>query len=466
MTTRITVAILLITWTIIIVCFSAAYLTARESLLTMLDDTLTARAFAALDYHLHPLGATETLLPPGDTYVIHDSRGVVDKESSTDRPTVYEPVVTHRWFETRADGKRYRAITVGLIPAGAKPILEPGATTITWSRPSKQFEDLADYLIMVLSSLGMFCGLATGWVALKVSRTALKPLTNTADVIAAIDEKNLSQRIDEQKLPVELVPMTHRLNEMLERLERVFTQRKQFLADAAHELRTPTAALLTTLEVSLRRQRDHKSLQGTIESALTDAKLLRRLVDKLMEQARSDHALERPVFEELDVAALLKSCLATVEPVATEKQVTLSADYPAEIPFNTQRDRLQSVVLNLLTNAIEYNHAQGSVELHCSQDDAGIIISIRDTGQGISAEALPHVFEPFYRADRQKQGDTEHLGLGLFLVQSHIKALGGKCAIESAKDHGTTVRVTLPAIQAPPPQAPIEAKAPTLAGRD
>jgi len=446
MTTRITVAILLITWTIIIVCFSAAYLTARETLLAMLDDTLTARAFATLDYHMHPRESVDTLIPPGDSYVIRGNGNDVRRFTGEVAPSL-QPVVTNRKFEKHPDGQRYRTLTVALAPAGVKHP-EPEPMTITYTRPAEQFEQLTDYLIAVLSTLGMFCGLATGWVALKVSRHALLPLTRTAETIAAIDEKKLSQRIDEHKLPVELVPMTKRLNELLERLERVFSQRKQFLADAAHELRTPTAALLTTLEVSLRRQRDQRALQETIESALLDARLLRRLVDKLMEQARSDHALDRPVFEELDLAALLRNCLATVEPVASEKSVTVAAEIPEQMRFNTQRDRFQSIALNLLTNAIEYNRAGGTVELKCALvDGQGLSLSVRDSGQGISEEALPHVFEPFFRADRQKQGDTEHLGLGLFLVQSHIRALGGQCQIESKAGEGTTVHVQLPAVE-------------------
>jgi signal transduction histidine kinase len=453
MTTRITVAILLITWTIIIVCFSTAYFTARETLLTMVDDTLTARAFSVLDYHLHPRDSAEAMIPSGDTYVIRDEKREPVLVHTGEQAPRYRPVLTDARFETRPDGKRYRTLTVNAAPLGA----DAGTAaplTITYSRPAWQFERLANYLIAVLTSLGMFCGLATGWVALKVSRHALLPLTRTAETIAAIDEKNLSQRIDEAKLPVELVPMTKRLNELLQRLERVFTQRKQFLADAAHELRTPTAALLTTLEVSLRRQRDQRALQDTIQSALTDARLLRRLVDKLMEQARSDHALEKPVFEQLDATELLRSCLTTVQPIADEKNVRVTAELPAQLSFSTQRDRFNSIAMNLLTNAIEYNRPGGNVELRCESDANGLSLAVRDSGQGISAEALPHVFEPFYRADKQRQSDTEHLGLGLFLVQSHVKALNGTCDIESKPGEGTTVTVRLPYANKPAQSTP------------
>ncbi len=312
-----------------------------------------------------------------------------------------------------------------------------------YSRPAEAFDRLIAYLIAVLSSVGTFCALATGWVALKVSRAALRPITKTADVISAIDEQNLSRRIESHQLPVELVPMTNRLNEMLERLERVFTQRKQFLADAAHELRTPTAALLTTLEVALRRPRDQKALHESMESALTDARLLRRLVDKLMEHARSDH-IERSRIEEVDVAALLQDCIRTVEPMAKEKHITITREFTEDLCVLTQRDRVQSIVLNLLTNAIEYNRESGEVELRAELGERDLEITVRDTGPGIPANHLPHIFEPFYRADRQKLGGSEHLGLGLFLVRSHVQALRGKCRIENTSDAGTEIVVSIP----------------------
>ncbi len=462
MTTRITVAILLVTWTIIVVGDSAAYFTARETLLTLLDDSLVARATPLLDHSINPDQPVNSLVPAGDLYEIRDTANRVTQSHSGAAGLDSEPLLVNKTFEYRADGKRYRTVTVRAVTSAKRDAVSP-AITIVYSRPAESFDKLTNYIIAVLSSIGAFCGLATGWVALKVSRAALRPLTETAEVIAAIDEKNLSQRIQSHKLPPELVPMTNRLNELLERLERVFSQRKQFLADAAHELRTPTAALLTTLEVALRRQRDQKALEEAMGSALNDARLLRRLVDKLMEQARSDHMIDRPRLEELDLAKLLRDCIDTIRSIASEKDVTIDANCPATLPFVTQRERLQSILLNLLTNGIEYNRRGGEVKIVCSPTSKGVELSVRDSGAGISAEHLPHIFEPFYRADREKQGDTEHLGLGLFLVHSHIQALKGECTIKSQRGEGTTVTVILPAMTTPPTPLPDPSAQPAAA---
>jgi signal transduction histidine kinase len=133
-----------------------------------------------------------------------------------------------------------------------------------------------------------------------------------------------------------------------------------------------------------------------------------------------------------------------IAPLAAEKDVSISQDLPESLQFVTQRDRLRSVVLNLLSNAVEYNKAGGSVKVRCYRDNGSLQLTIQDTGQGISPEHLPHVFEPFYRGGNGRGDDPSHLGLGLFLVRSHVEALSGQCHIESRPGNGTVLQITLP----------------------
>ncbi len=245
-------------------------------------------------------------------------------------------------------------------------------------------------------------------------------------------------------MPAELVPMTRRLNEMLDRLQRGFQQRKRFLADAAHELRTPTAALLTTLEVALRRPREQAALVETMQSGLQDARRLRKLVEQLMEHARSEHLRGPESMQEADVPAVLRECVQIVTPLAREKDVTINEELPPQLPFVTQRERMRSIVLNLLSNAIEYNRTRGTVRLAAEREDGVLRLTVTDTGQGINPEQLPQVFEPFYRGGNGRGDDPEHLGLGLFLVRSHVDALHGTCEIDSKVGVGTTLKITLP----------------------
>jgi signal transduction histidine kinase len=437
MTARITLAILLTTWVVLIVGETAAFLTARQILLVVFDDTIESRARALLLSHMAEGDEPIAALQQGDHFVIRDENG-----TPLPTPTTHHFVQTPRLkaaFEDDPAGHPVRTITLELREDGRR------RATISYSRPTERFDLLLRYLARILLLISLACGLTTAWLALKLSRAALRPLRETADRIAQIDERNLSTRIEGQSLPIEIRPMTERLNELLERLERAFSQRKQFLADAAHELRTPTASLLTTLEVALRRPRDQAALVETLNSGLSDVRRLKKLVEQLMEQARSERAPRPEQMQEADVPNLVRECVDTVAPLAAEKKITVTSELPLSFSFVTQRDRLRSVVLNLLSNAIEYNTPGGSVRVSCARENSMVRLSVQDTGKGIAPDQLPHVFEPFYRGGGSGRGDDPaHLGLGLFLVRSHVEALGGRCEIHSTLGSGTTLEITLP----------------------
>ena len=442
MTTRITLAILLTTWAILIVGETAAFLTARASLLALLDDTIITRAARLAEISAGSRDDDAPVnVPQGDRFQIRNEHDVVIEAGVGASQPPVKTILAAR-FENDEKGRRIRTVTVRVnVYRDNRP---PVPYVVTYSRDARRFDQLLSQLALMLLMISLSCGLTTAWLALKLSRAALRPLHKTADEIAEIDEQNLGRRIDANAMPAELVPMTRRLNEMLERLQNVFQQRKQFLADAAHELRTPTAALLTTLEVALRRPRDQAALVETMQSGLQDARRLRKLVEQLMEHARSEHLRGPESMQEADVPAMLRECVQIVTPLAREKEIAIDQELPAELPFVTQRERMRSIVLNLLSNAIEYNRVGGTVRLAAARENGTLRLTVADTGQGIAPEQLPQVFEPFYRGGNGRGDDPEHLGLGLFLVRSHVDALHGKCEIDSRVGEGTTLRITLP----------------------
>src|SRR5205085_664195 len=120
---------------------------------------------------------------------------------------------------------------------------------------------------------------------------------------------------------------------------------------------------------------------------------------------------------------LLAQCADTVAPLAAEKAVTLVRRFSGPLPLTVPPGRLRSVVINLLSNAIEYSRPQDTVELICSPNGDGVNLAVKDTGIGIAPEHLPHLFEPFYRVDKSRGRDAGHLGLGLSLVESHVRAM-------------------------------------------
>jgi signal transduction histidine kinase len=464
MTRRIALAILLTVWAILIAGCATAYLTMRWVLIDQLDRSLVAKAsslpelarFASpgsataadgedrtppATVRNPPVTANAAAPPQGDRYVIKNAAGQTISPAAGGL-SVSDVTVLSAGFSTLHDGTRVRNLTLRAAVPG--PEGAPVPVAISYQSSAADLDRLLDRLAFSFSLFGLAAGLIAALVALKVSRAALKPLYATADIIGTIDPNHLHRRIEAAQLPPELVPMASRLNEMLERIERAYTQRHQFLADASHELRTPVAALVTTAEVSLRHPRDAQSYRATLESCLDDARLLRRLVERLMEQCRADTLTHDETPEEIDLAPLLDQCADQAAAIAGERDVTVVRQIPASLRVTTQPQRLRSVVINLLANAVEYNRPGGQVELTAAVEAGVLQLTIRDTGPGIAPEHLPHLFEPFYRADKARSGDAGHLGLGLSLVQSHLQALRGVIRIESTLGVGSTFFVDLP----------------------
>jgi signal transduction histidine kinase len=254
-------------------------------------------------------------------------------------------------------------------------------------------------------------------------------------------------------MPPELQPVAQRLNEMLGRLEAAFTQQKRFIADAAHELRTPVAALRTTLEVAMSRPMPTKAaaMRVSLERSLACAVMLGRLVEALLDHARTDRAEAFPP-EPADMAKLLEECRHTTEPLATAKGVTLQIAAAPQIACTLNARALSAILLNLLSNAIEHTDAGGGVSVACSLERDQLMLAVTDTGRGISPQDLPHIFEPFYRGDGARGADGGHLGLGLFLVQSNVRKMGGTIDVESKVGTGTEFMARIP-LHGPPAAA-------------
>jgi signal transduction histidine kinase len=202
--------------------------------------------------------------------------------------------------------------------------------------------------------------------------------------------------------------------------------------------------MVTALEVALRHPREPEAYRQVLTSCLSDARLLRTLVQRLMEQVRAETDLADEPAAPVDAAALLDRCVQMIQPLAAQRQVELARSYTGPLEAVTRASRLRSIVTNLLDNAIAYNRPGGRVELACRRTDDQLVLSVRDTGIGIAPEHLPHVFEPFFRVDGNGL-ECEHLGLGLALVRAHVQALGGQVRAESSAGQWTQFTVSLPA---------------------
>lgn len=450
MTRRITIAILLTVWAILLAGAVGAYFTTRSVLLANLDESLVARA-ASLPQLVDERGQTLAPASPlraDDRYIVQNDVGQTMGRPTTGTAISTAPQLLHASFAPLPGGGRVRTVTLramGRPSSGAQLV----PVTATFSGSAAEFDKLLERLAWALGIAGLVGALLSAWIARAVAIRCLRPLHVAADVVGTIDERSLDRRIDQRDLPTELVPVAGRVNEMLARLEDALRRRRQFTADASHELRTPVAALVTGIEVALRRDREPGQYRQALQTCLADAHLLQRLVESLLVQVKSELSIAQHATETIELAALLEQCVTALLPLAEQRSIQIDTDVPGDLLLRSQPDRLRSIVMNLLGNAVEHNRVGGSVRVAVTADDGLMCLEVSDTGPGIATQHLPHLFEPFYRADTAHSA-SGHLGLGLYLVLTHARALGGTCNVISEPGAGATFKITLPGVIEPP----------------
>lgn len=299
-------------------------------------------------------------------------------------------------------------------------------------------------LLWLLGGAGggaMLLGLAGGWV---LSRRAVRPIQAITSTARSISATNLSRRISVPGTESELGEMAGVLNDMFARLEEAFERQVRFTADASHELRTPLSIIYSHAELALSRQRTAEEYRQTIEKCLRACQRMRSLVDSLLTLARADAGRLQLKVETVDLARVAEECVELARPLAQVRRVRFTTDLrPAAVsadPF-----RIAQAITNLLTNAINYNRDDGAVTVTVGREDSWAVISVADTGPGISPEDQKHLFERFYRVDKARSREMGGSGLGLAICRSIVEAHGGNVSCASVPGEGSTFTIRLPA---------------------
>ena len=287
----------------------------------------------------------------------------------------------------------------------------------------------------------LLLGIAGGWWT--VSR-AIRPISDISTAAAKISGGALSQRINVAETESELGRLATVLNSTFARLDTAFTQQRQFTSDAAHELRTPVAVLLTQTQTTLNRERSSAEYREAVETCQRAAQRMRQLIESLLELAKLDAGQQPMKRLQFDLGQTARDCATMIRPLAEQRHVKIYCDVP---PLNCTGDseRLSQVLTNLLTNAINYNKENGEVRIGGSTKNGSVILTVSDSGIGIASKDLPHVFDRFYRADKSRpSGNT---GLGLAISKAIVEAHGGTVEVTSALQIGTIFTIRLPTAQ-------------------
>ena len=294
--------------------------------------------------------------------------------------------------------------------------------------------------LISVGGLILLIGLAGGWWL--VSR-AIHPIDDISAAAVKISAGDLSQRINMAEAESELGKLASVLNSTFGRLDAAFAQQKQFASDAAHELRTPVSVMLTQTQTALNRERSPTEYRETLEACQRAAQRMRKLIGALLELARLDAGQEQMKRMKFDLSQTARSCVELVRPIADEHSIKIHCELsPLECVGDSER--LAQVVTNLLTNAIQYNKPGGEIRIAAQSKGVTALLTVSDTGMGIPAEDLPHVFKRFYRGDKSRTGGNA--GLGLAISKAIIEAHGGAIEVSSKEDAGTTFTVRLPLV--------------------
>ncbi|MDA8259007.1 MAG: heavy metal sensor histidine kinase [Betaproteobacteria bacterium] len=380
------------------------------------------------------------------TYLrVLDSQGAIVVEAPTSEAIFSRHKSADPFFETpgdergadwrSGDGEMYRVMS-------ARIAIRSGFTVQVAMSRLKEEEVLAAYrrTLWFAVSAALVIAVVAGYL---IARRGLRPISRLASIVAELSAAHLHRRVADDAWPQELRPLAANFDQLLARLEQSFVRISRFSADIAHELRTPLHILRGEAEMALSKVRSSEDYRMCIESAAEEYERLTRMVDALLFLARTEHPDahldKKPLALDHEIAAVC----AFHQAMADEQEITLSTGGAGIVLADS--GLLRRVLGNLIANALRHTPSGGRIVVESKETpDRETEIVVSDTGDGIPAQDLPHVFDRFYRADSARLRQGTGTGLGLAIVQSIMQLHGGTVSLHSELGHGTTVRLKFP----------------------
>ena len=306
---------------------------------------------------------------------------------------------------------------------------------------------LIDRIIGIAFGLGLVIAPLGGyWLAGRVTR----PLGTIIDTADRLRPEEMSERLPIRKTGDELDHLSHTLNRLLDRIASFLQKRKDFLANAAHELRTPMAALRSTAEVALRSPRTVHEYQELLSTIIEESESLEVLVNQLLLLAETESETKTVLLtgEPVALAELIARSCDMFVGVAESRSIELRFQILRSATVRGNAHHLRQVINNLIDNSLKFTPAGGKVDITLDVDESTTQarLSVRDTGVGIATDEKPRLFDRFYRGDRSRRRDsvTRGTGLGLSICQAIVQGHGGTLTVESQIGLGSSFHVSLP----------------------
>jgi len=281
-------------------------------------------------------------------------------------------------------------------------------------------------------------GLAAGFI---LARRMLTPIQGLIDTVRAIDTGRMDARVPAVGTDDELNELARLFNAMLDKIKSLLTGMREALDNVAHDLRTPATRVLAAIEASATKS-DPEELREALLDCAEETRRMVNMLGILMDISEAETGVMRLHLGTTDMAILVAQAVELYQYVAEEKSVSLRAKAAGPLPITADADRIRQVLANLIDNAVKYTPAGGSVEVTAVSRDDAVVVAVADTGEGISPDDIPRIFDRLYRADKSRT--QRGLGLGLSLVRAVLFAHGGTIDVHSTPGAGSRFQFSLP----------------------
>ena len=269
-----------------------------------------------------------------------------------------------------------------------------------------------------------------------------KSLTYLSSKMKMISSKNLDERIKDIQSEDEIEELAYSFNELLDRLHNAFKREQQFIADVAHELKTPLATLRSTIEVALQQKRENIDYQKALQESLSETHRLSSTLKNVLDLAWSETPQEQKNAKSFNLTELMADLLETAQKMAVQKKIGVSGSFVKDVTVYGFKDKLGRAILNIIDNAIKYTSQKGKIEMVMKKTDTMAAVTIKDTGRGISQKDTVHIFDRFYRGSSSEK--VFGSGLGLAIAKAIILSHQGEIKVKSKIGQGTIFTIILP----------------------
>jgi signal transduction histidine kinase len=436
----------------------------RQRLRSTLDASMQARAMslaALVRYKEDASGDVyfdDSLLPASidrehpDLFAVWTERSGLLSHSANWPAGLEIPPTGREHWNFKSFGTHYRGLRSFHVPVLDREegkTFRPQSLTVVYGAPTIQLDDQVRRAGISIALASLLLLAFTVPLALWGIRSGLLPLQELAARAALVTAHDWELHLpDDAKKIDELRPLTESMTTMLARLQHSFEQQRQFLGNAAHELKTPVAVLKSTLQSLLQRPRSSEEYQLGLRHSLEDLERLEQLLQWMLRLARAEqwaHGALRRDLQVIDITATCEEAVERARAFADSRGAKVHLSKNGPVLLRADPEDLQLVWINLLENAVRYGPQGGSVEVAVTSGPAGAAqVTFQDHGAGIASADLPHVFERFYRGDPSRTRSTGGFGLGLAIAKALVEAYGGTITAHSTVGEGTLMTVELP----------------------